>query len=76
MELLSDQGTVPVVSNVEIIMLIYPECRREAEVAFLICTYMELVTREVVGKQKELMVGSLRGVLRAKVEQISSRAVP
>ena len=75
-ELLSDQGPVPVVSNTELIMLMYPKCRREAEAAFLLCTFMELVDREVAGKQKELMVGTVRGVLRAKVEQTSSRAVP
>ena len=75
-ELLSDQGSAPVVTNTELIMLMYPKCRREAEAAFLICTFMELVEREVAGKQKELMMGTVRGVLRAKVEQISSRAAP
>ena len=75
-ELLSDQGPVPVVSNTELIMLMYPKCRREAEAAFLLCTFMELVDREVAGKQKELMVGTVRGVLRAKVEQLASRAAP
>ena len=38
------------------------------EAAFLLCTYMELVNKEVAGKQKELMVGTERGVLRAKLE--------
>ena len=57
-------------------MLMYPRCRREAEAAFLLGTYMELVDNEVVGKQKELMVGTVRGVLRAKVEHMASRAVP
>ena len=38
--------------------------------------YMELVDREAIGKQKELMVGTVRGVLRAKVEQTKVRAVP
>ena len=75
-ELLSDQGSAPVVTNTELIMLMYPKCRREAQAAFLICTFMELVEREVAGKQKELMMGTVRGVLRAKVEQISSRAAP
>eukprot|EP00092_Neocalanus_flemingeri_P000930 GFUD01000989.1.p1 GENE.GFUD01000989.1~~GFUD01000989.1.p1 ORF type:complete len:160 (+),score=50.19 GFUD01000989.1:359-838(+) len=75
-ELLSDQGPAPAVSNTELIMLMYPKCRREAEAAFLLCTFMELVDKEVTGKQKELMVGTVRGVLRAKVEQISSRAAP
>ena len=75
-ELLSDQGPAPAVSNAELIMFMYPKCRREAEAVFLLCTFMELVDREVAGKQKELMVGTLRGVLRAKVEQLASRAVP
>ena len=39
----------------------YPRCRREAEVIFLLSTYKEMVDREAVGKQKELMVGTLRG---------------
>ena len=39
-------------------------------------TYKELVDKEAVGKQKELMLGTLRGVLRAKVEHLRSRAVP
>ena len=34
---------------------------------------MELVHREVAAQQKELMVGTVKGVLRAKVDQISSR---
>ena len=57
-------------------MLMYPRCRREAEVIFLLSTYTELVDRESVGKQKELSLGTLRGVLRAKAEQLGSRAVP
>ena len=76
LELMSDQGPAPVVSNTQLLMLMYPRCRREAETAFLVCTFMELVDREVAGKQKELMVGTVRGVLRAKVEQLSDRAVP
>ena len=57
-------------------MLMYPRCRKEAEVIFLLSTYTELVDREAVGKQKELMLGTLRGVLRAKADQLGSRAVP
>ena len=37
---------------------------------------MELVDKEVVAKQKELMVGTPKGVLKAKVEHMASRAVP
>ena len=76
MELVSDQGPAPLVSNTELIMLMYPKCRREAKVAFLLGTYLELVDREVTGKQKELMVGTARGVLRAKVEHLASRVAP
>ena len=75
-ELLSDQGPAPALSNTELLMLMYPRCRREAEAAFLLGTYLELVDKEVVSKQKELMVGTVRGVLRAKVENMTSRAVP
>ena len=59
-ELLSDQGRVPAVSNKEPIMLTYPRIRQETEVAF-----MELVDTEVVGKKKELLLGTVKGVFRA-----------
>ena len=75
-ELMSDQGPTPALSNTELLMLMYPRCRKEAEVIFLLSTYTELVDREVVGKQKDLMLGTLRGVLKAKAEQLGSRAVP
>ena len=41
-------------------------------------TYMELVDREVIDKQKELLVDTVRGVLGAKIEYIvmASRSVP
>ena len=34
-------------------------------------TYMELVDREVIGKQKELLVNTVQGVLGAKKEYIT-----
>ena len=76
LEMMSDQGPAPDISNTELLMFMYIGCRREAEVTFLLSTYKELVDKEAVGKQKELMLGTLRGVLRAKVEQLRSRAVP
>jgi hypothetical protein len=72
-ELLSDQGAAPALSNTELLMLMYPRCRREAEAAFLLGTYMELVDNEVVGKQKELMVGTVRGVLTGLRSSFSRR---
>ena len=47
-------------------MLMYPKVTQEAETIFL----LELVDREVVGKQKELLVGRVKGVLRAKLAHI------
>ena len=52
-EMMSDQGRAPAVSNTELLMFMYPRCRREAEVIFLLSTYKEMVDREAVGKQKE-----------------------
>ena len=76
MELLGDQEPAPALNNTQLIMLMYPRSMREVEVAFLIGTYMDLVDQEVVIKQKELMVGTVKGVLRAKVGSLTSRAVP
>ena len=75
-EVMSDQGPAPALSNTELLLFMYPRCRREAEVTFLLSVYKELVDKEAVGKQKELMLGTLRGVLRAKAEQLGIRAVP
>jgi hypothetical protein len=50
----------PALNNTELLMLMY----------------MELLDKEVVGKQKELMVDTVRGVLIAKVKHMASRAVP
>ena len=47
-ELLSNQGPVQALTNTELIMLTYPRCRREAEAAFLLGNYMELVDRAQV----------------------------
>ena len=59
-----------------VIVLMY--FRKENEVIFILCTYMELVDREVIGKQKELLVDIVRGVLGAKIEYMAmtSRSVP
>ena len=40
-------------------MLMYPKVAQEAETIFLLGIFMELVDREVVGKQKELLVGTV-----------------
>ena len=50
----------------------------ENEVTVILGTHMELVDREVIDKQKELLVDTVRGVLGAKIEYIAmaSRSVP
>ena len=63
-------------SNLEIIMLMYPKCRQGVELIFLFGTFLELVDKEVISKQKELLVNTLRGVLRPRLESNTNRAVP
>ena len=58
------------------IMLSYPRSRREAEAVFLLGMHMELVDKEAVIKQKELLVGTVNVVFKAKVGQMASRAAP
>ena len=48
MELMSDQRPAPDVSNIDIIILLYPKCRKEVECTFLLGTFLELVDREVI----------------------------
>ena len=46
----------------------YPSCRKEEECSFLLGTFIELVDREVICKQKS--------VLRARLKESGNRAVP
>ena len=73
---LTDQGRPPDVSNLDILLARFPKERQEDECTFLLGTYVELVNREVVLKEKELLVDTLIGVLRTKTESARSRAVP
>ena len=41
---------------------------KKNKVIFILGTYMELVDREVIGKQKELSVDTVQGVFGAKIE--------
>ena len=75
-ELLSDQGLVAAATNLEILMLMYARCMQETEVVFLLGTFMELVDIEVGGKQKELLLDTVKGVVRAKLGHLPSRSVP
>ena len=73
---LTDQGRPPDVSNPDILLARFPISRQDDECIFLLGTYVELVDREVVLKERELLVDTLIGVLRTKTESARSRAVP
>ena len=74
--LLSGPGPPPVLSNIMIIMAMFPKHMQETECMFLLGTYIELVDRESVSKQKELLVNTLLGVLKTKAQYVRSRSVP
>ena len=76
LELMRDQGRPPDANNMDLIMVMFPRCRQEAEVMLLIGTFVELVDREAVGKERELLVDTVIGVLKNKSENIQRRAVP
>ena len=75
-EFLIDQGRPPDVTNPDILLARFPKTRQDNECTFLLGTIVELVDREVVLKEKELLVDTLIGVLRSKTESAMSRAVP
>ena len=56
LEFLADQGRPPDVSNPDILLARFPKDRQEDECTLLLGTYVELVDREVVLKEKELFV--------------------
>ena len=76
MELLSRLGPAPVVSDDEIILLMYPKCMQEMECLLLLGNYMELVDKEVVSMQRELSVDTLLGFIEAQLETVKNRNVP
>ena len=56
---LTDRGRPPDVNNTDILLARYPKGKQEDECLLLLGTYVELVDRDVVLKQKELMVNTL-----------------
>ena len=76
MELFADGGPAVVATNMEMIMQMYPSCRKEVECSFLLGTFLEQVHKEVMLKEKELLVNTLKGVLRSRLTQNRSKAVP
>ena len=76
MEFVTELGPPMAVNNIDIILAMFPTCRQEDECIFLLGTYVELVDKEVVSGQKELLLATLLGVLRARIENNRGRAVP
>ena len=76
LELLRDQGRPPDIRNIELILAMFPKSRQEVECTLLLGTFVELVDKEVVLKQKELLVNTVIGVLKSKSEYPRRRAVP
>ena len=76
LEFLSDQGRPPDIDNIDIILAQFPKGRQESECILLLGTYLELVDKEVILKQKELLVNTVIGVLTTKAEYVRRRAVP
>jgi hypothetical protein len=76
LEFLSDQGRPPDIDNIDIILAQFPKGRQESECILLLGTYLELVDKEVIMKQKELLVNTVIGVLTTKAEYVRRRAVP
>ena len=76
LEFMTDQGRPPDISNIDIILARFSKGRQEAECILLLCTYLELVDKEVILKQKELLVNTVEGVLHSKIESVRRRAVP
>merc|ERR1712215_590535 len=75
-ELVTELGPPIAISNSDILMAMFPTGRFEVECTFLLGVYVEVVDREVVSEQKELLLHSLQGVVKFKIENTRSRAVP
>ena len=54
--------------KMDFILAMFPKSRQEAEYILLLGTFDQLVDRETVLKQKELLVNTVIGVLKNKSE--------
>ena len=75
-QFLTEQGRPPNLSNPGLLLARFPKGSQEDECTLLLGTYVEIVDREVVIKEKELLVNTLIGVLITKTESARIRAVP
>ena len=59
LEFFTEQGRPPDISNSDILLARFSKGRQDVECTLLLGTYVELVDREVVLKQKELLVNTV-----------------
>ena len=76
LQMLTFPGRPPDISDSDFIMAMFPRSRHEDECIFLVGTFVELVDREVMSKEKDLLVNTVIGVLKARTEYARSRSVP
>ena len=62
-------------SNTDFLLLQYPKDNQESECLWLIGNYVEVVDSFVARKKKKLKVDQLRGILRERLQGMSTRAV-
>ena len=67
---------LPAISNLEIILAMFPKSDKENEVLFILNTYIMMVDNEAVGKTNKLQVESMKGTIIAKMTAQNSRSVP
>ena len=72
----TDQGRPPDMSDSDILLAKFPKGKQDDECTLLLGTHVELVHQEVVLKQKDLLVNTVIGFLKAKIESARGRAVP
>ena len=76
LEFLTDQGQPQDISDTNIILAKFHKVRQDAELMLLLGTFIELVDREVILEQKELLVNTVIGVIKNKAEYVRRRVVP
>ena len=57
-------------------MLRFPKSLKEVKALFILGNFMEMVDKSMGASNGELFIGSLRGLLIAKITVVGSRATP
>ena len=76
LELLRDQGRPPDIRNTDLIQAMFPKSENETECVLILGTFVEQVDKEIELRNKDLPVNTVVGILKTKVKNMHSRAVP